>query len=176
MTVLWDAYTPYVPEVRQPLREVTRREARGAFNRLMAAKAERIDELRRLLASNGLVLSSDDEGLQRVNDWFRAEVEKGETPGRLRSVWYAVVNDLALFLGDVAIERCPGLEWVMFDKGAKNVAYQKHVIMGFTKVANPSYNFDVDRVLATYGHQIIAGEEVPSDAFITWISSVEAKA
>jgi hypothetical protein len=71
----------------------------------------------------------------------------------LRSVWYAVENDLALFLGDVVIERCPGLEWVMFDKGATDVAYRRHVIMGFSKVANPKHNFDIDPVLATYAHQ-----------------------
>jgi hypothetical protein len=142
----------------------------------MAAKGERIDELRRLLASNGVVLSSDDEGLQRLNDWFRAEVEGGQTPGRLRSVWYAVVNDLALFLGDVVIERCPGLRWVMFDQGSRDAAYQRHVLMGFTKVANPKYNFDIDLATATYAHQIVEGQDVPGDAFVTWISSAEEDA
>jgi hypothetical protein len=49
MSVAWGAYTTFDPGVRQPLHEVSRREARGAFNRLRAAKGERIDELRRLL-------------------------------------------------------------------------------------------------------------------------------
>lgn len=32
--------------------------------------------------------------------------------------------------------------------------------MGFTKVSNPKYNFDVDGALATYAHQIIGGQDV----------------
>jgi hypothetical protein len=87
-----------------------------------------------------------------------------------------VVNDLALFLGDVIIERSPNLRWVMFDKGSRDVAFQRRVIMGFTGVANPKYNVDVDLLLATYGHQIVAGKSVATDAFVTWIGAAIDKA
>lgn len=177
MTVEWDEYSPYVPEVAKPLHEATRPEARAAFKQLMAAKDERIAELRRLLRRNGIELRSSDEGLQQVNDWFRTEVEPDpHNPARLRPLWYAVVNDLSLYLGDVCIDRCPHLKWVMFDKGAKSDAYQRHVIMGFTAVPNPKYNFDAGLVLATYGHRIIGGQAVEPDAFVRWVSAAEEDA
>jgi hypothetical protein len=180
MTVDWDGYSPYIPEFPvepRPLHEAPRREARAAFKQLMAAKDERIAELGRLLRRNGIELRSSDEGLQEVNDWFRTEVESDpQNPGRLRPLWYAVVNDLALYLGDVCIDRCPNLEWVMFTQGAKAAAYQRHVIMGFKGVSNPRYNFDVDLNLATYGHRIIGGQDVEPDAFVRWVSSAEEDA
>jgi len=67
MTVTWGAYVPFDPGVTRPLEEVTRREARAAFTRLMAAKSERILELQQLLGRNGVELASDDEGLRRID-------------------------------------------------------------------------------------------------------------
>lgn len=142
----------------------------------MGAREDRLAQLRQLLHRNGLELSSSDEGIQLLNDWFRNEVEGDQASGRLLPYWYAVVNDIALFLGDVIIERCPSLHWVMFDKGAKDVAFQRHVIMGFTGVTNPKYNIDIDSALATYGHRLVAGHPVERDAFVIWVSSAQAKA
>lgn len=177
MSVNWDGYVAFDPGVTRPLHEVTKREARAAFRRLMAAKDERVGALRQLLAQNGVVLSSEPEGLKALNDWFRSEVEGDRATGRLFPVWYAVVNDLALFLGDAIIATSPdNLKWVMFDKGARDVAFQRHVIMGFAVVANPKYNVDIDFLVATYAHRIIAGEQVETDAFATWIEGAAAKA
>ncbi len=177
MSVDWEGYEPFDPGVSRPLSEVTKREAREAFRRLMASKGDRIEQLRGLLDRNGVTLSNDDAGLQAVNDWFREEVEGDPgSDGRLRPLWYAVVNDLSLHLGDVIIERSSGLEWVMFDKGRTSVSYQRHVIVGFTGVANPRYNVDIDLLLATYGHRIVAREGVERDAFVTWVKAAGDKA
>ena len=171
MSVDWEGYEPFDPGVSRPLSEVTKREAREAFRRLMASKGDRIEQLRGLLDRNGVTLSSDDAGLQAVNDWFREEVEGDPgSDGRLRPLWYAVVNDLSLHLGDVIIERSSGLEWVMFDKGRTSVSYQRHVIVGFTGVANPRYNVDIDLLLATYGHRIVAREGVER-TLVTWVKA-----
>lgn len=142
----------------------------------MDAKSERIAELERLLALNGVALATDDESLQRLNDWFREEVEGDATTGRLLSIWYAVVNDLALFLGDVIIGRSSNLKWIMFDKGARDAAFQRHVIMGFSRVANPKYNLDIDMLVASYGHRVVVGDHVEEKAFLLWISDAVADA
>ena len=102
MSVNWGDYSPFDPGVVRPLHEVTRREARAAFRRLMDAKHERVSELRQLLDGNGVVLTSDDAGLQLANDWFRSEVEGVSETGRLRNLWYAVVNGL---FTDEGVER-----------------------------------------------------------------------
>ncbi len=55
------------------------------------------------------------------------------------------------------IERHPNLRWEFFTWGAKNVAYQRHVIMGFGS-EDPKFhtNIDIDRNVATYGHRVVA--------------------
>jgi len=45
MTVFWGTYTPFDPGVSQSLHELSKREARAAFDRLIGAKAARIREL-----------------------------------------------------------------------------------------------------------------------------------
>ena len=157
----WAGYEPYVPPYAGPVYELTPKQARESFERAMAARPARIEQLRRLLEANGLVPGDDDESVQHLNDWFRNNVAPNpDDPSRLENLWYAVVFDVGLFLGDVMVRRCPGLRWELFRSGRRDVAYQKHVIVGFTKVANPKYNVDIDRVVATYGHQIITGENV----------------
>jgi hypothetical protein len=147
-----------------------RAEARQASTRLMEAKLARIDMLRRLLKANGVDLGSSDVAIQDLNDWFLSNVDADpEKPGRLLPEWYSVVNDIALFLGDVMIERHPNLRWEFFTWGKKNVSYQRHVIMGFgTEDPKFKTNIDIDRMVATYGHRIVASRgSVPSYGRVT---------
>ena len=177
VTIEWGGYEPYVPIVRQPLGEVPRKEARAEFKKLMSEKEQRIAALTELLRVNGLELSATDEGLQDLNDWFVKEVERdSDHPERLLSRWYGVVNDMALFVGDVMISRYPNLKWVMYEWGAKNMSYHRHVIMGFTNVANPKYNVDVDILIATIGHRAIKGLEVDPQYFVRLLREAQKNA
>jgi hypothetical protein len=177
MSIDWADYEPHVPPYLGPLHELTRRQARESFERLMEAKPRRLGQLTRLLQANGLVIADDDESVQCLNDWFRHNVEPNpDDATRLRNLWYAVVNDIALFLGDVLIRRCPGLRWEMFTSGRRDMAFQRHVIVGFTNVANPKYNVDIDLAVATYGHQIISGEEVDPKFFVAVLHAAAADA
>jgi hypothetical protein len=201
----WDDYEIYHPGVVGPLHTLPRAEARRAYDRVMAEKPARIEMLRRLLKANGIELSSTDDGIQELNDWFIANLEADPVnPGRLLPEWYSVVNDVALFLGDVILGRCPGLRWEFYTGGKRNVAYQRHVIMGFSRVRNPKLNVDIDRNVATYAHRIVASRgsvptygkqtvrdvkidvdavaasdrnrEVEDDAFWRWVKTAESKA
>lgn len=157
MSVDWDGYEIYRPGAVGPAHELPRADARREFDALMKAAPGRVEMLRRLLAANGVVLAGPDAGIQDLNDWFLAGVEAdSDTPGRLLPEWYSVVRDVALFLGETLIGRCPGLRWEFFTWGKKDVAYQRHVIMGFSRVPNPKYNLDLEAAVAAYGHRIIA--------------------
>jgi hypothetical protein len=133
VNVNWNGYEVYHPGSGSPAHELPRAEARREFDALMKAMPGRIEMLRGLLAANGVALARTDAGIQDLNDWF-----------------------VALFLGDTLIGRCPGLRWEFFTWGKKDVAYQHHVIMGFSQVPNPKYNLDFERAVATYGHRIVA--------------------
>lgn len=170
MTVVWDGYEPYVPPIVGLRHELSRAQAREAYEHLMASKQDRILQLSTLLRANGFELSSSDTAIQQLNDWFRLNVERAEDgSGRLRNIWYAVVNDISLFLGDELISRNPGVRWTLFLSGAKNASYQRHVLAGFADVPNPKYNVDIDRLIAAYGHRVVSGASVDAEYFLSII-------
>ena len=173
----WDAYEVYDPGTAGPLHAMPRAEARRAFKHLMSAKESRIDALRKLLKANGIELTRSDAGIQDLNDWFRTNVQPDpRDPERLLPEWYSVVNDIALFLGDVLISRHPNLRWELFTSGARNTSYQRHVIMGFRQNADPQSNLDIDVAVAIYGHRVIAGESVDEEAFWKWLRNAGEQA
>lgn len=165
MTIEWDGYEPYEPGVAGPPNALPRAEAKKAFQRCMKTKPARLEMLRRLVEANGVELGNSDAAVQDLNDWFFANVEADpDQPGLLLPDWYSVVHDVALFLGDMMIERYLNLQWEFFTWGKTNVAFQRHVIMGFS-TEDPKFhtNIDIDRAVATYAHQIIESRgSVPS--------------
>jgi hypothetical protein len=206
MSINWDDYELYHPWVFGPVHTLPRVEARKAFKRCMDTKDARIEMLRRLLAANGVKLGTDDPAIQDLNDWFFANVESDpDQPGRLTPEWYSIVHDVAMFLGEVIIERHPNLRWEFFTWGKRDAAYQKHVIMGFG-TEDPKFrtNMDIHRMVAGYGHQIVEsrgsiptygkvtvrgveidvdaavaefrGREVYTDAFWQWLRIADQRA
>jgi hypothetical protein len=144
-------------------------------DRLMDARHERIALLRKLAAVNGVDIDADD-GVQQLNDWFVASVKASPSnPKRLEPRWYSVVNDIGLFLGELAIARSGGkLRWEFFTAGKKDLSYHRHVIMGFN-VPNPKYNADFDLLVATQGHRAVQGLEVQPDRFQRAIQDIDEK-
>lgn len=160
-----------------PHPEMSRKQAEESYEHLMAARPERRQQLSSLLAGDDVDLDSSDEGLRRLAEWFGKNIEADPAdPERLRNLWYAVVNDVALFLGDTAVSRAPTLRWGLFLAGKRDVAFQKHVVVGFTKVANPKYNLDIDRLVAMHGHRLISGAEPDPEFFVSVVRSAQDKA
>ena len=168
----WDGYESFQPVVVGPLNRLTRNEALEVFRQRMDAKPDRIEMLKGLLEANGVELGTSDRAVQRLNDWFAASVEADpEQPGRLGPRWYSVANDLALFLGDVMIERHPLLHWEFFTWGKSNAAYQRHVVMGFsTEDTKFHTSIDIDRMVAGYAHRLVA-----SQGSVARLGSVEVR-
>ena len=170
MSTDWDGYETYDPGVSQPLSTLPRSDARRAFNHCMETKPGRVAMLSRLLRANGVELTSADSSIQDLNEWFFASVEADpDQPGRLLPIWYSVCHDVGLFLGDVMIERHPNLRWEFFTWGKRDVAFHRHVIMGFsTEDAKYRTNIDVDRTVSTYAHRIVESRgSVPTYGVVT---------
>ncbi len=167
MSVDWGDWRPFESAVGRPLAEVERSVAERYFQALMDARGQRRAQLTALLARNGVEVDIEDAGLQRLNDWYRANVRGGD--GRLEDRWYAVGLDIGLFLGDAIIDRAPTVEWRLFTDGRRDVSYQRPVLMGFTKVENRKYNVDPERLVGIHGHRIVAGEDAPSDLFVALV-------
>jgi hypothetical protein len=177
MDVDWGTYVPFDPGISAPLHEVPRGDARAAFERLMRLKDERKQDILALLLRNGVRFDGSGESIDDVEQWFRRNVEPHQTDaGRLGNIWYAVATDLGVLLGDHIRRRAPNLVWRFYDKGSKDISYQRPVIMGFTKVRNPKYNLDPAILIAQYGQRVTAGDRVEEGEFRRWVEHAIATA
>jgi hypothetical protein len=177
MSVDWDDYEPFDPGVTRSLNELPRKEARLVYERMMATKGERIEMVKRLVAANGIDLDGSDEAVQALNEWFRIELEPtARDPGEPGRLWSGVAYDIGLYLGDLMIERAPGLEWRFFDKGKRELSYQHPVIMGFA-VPNPNYNIDLPWAVRMYAYHLLSdAAEGDDDIFVRMIEHSVAQA
>ena len=75
MSENWDLYEPYRPPYWGPVAQLPRAEAQESFNAWVQARAERWEQLRRLLG-DGVSLGDGDAEVQSLNDWFRRSVER----------------------------------------------------------------------------------------------------
>lgn len=165
--VAWGGYQPFDPGFVGLHSELSRRDARAAYDRLMAAIPDRLDQLRMLLELNDV----DMDDLGSIDRWYVACVqENATTPGRLNSWWYAVGLDLGILFGELVIDASEGaLRWELILGGKKVHSYQRAAIRGFD-VPNPEFYWDFGFGVATYGHQIVAGLPLRPDPFQDWFA------
>lgn len=165
----WGVYEVYVQasDRRVPYGELTRGEARANFDALMASKDERIEQLRRLVATDGVDLDGWPEGVQRLNDWYVANVQPHPTEvERLEHLWYSVATDIAVLLGESLVRRSGGrLRWELYVWGKRNVSYHRPVVMGFD-APNPRYNADYIGVVTQEGTAVAWGERARRTLFV----------
>jgi len=162
--VRWGDYEPYQPGGGRSLHELSGTEARAIYEQTMLSIPDRVRQLRSLLEANDV----DADDLRAVYDWFVGSVQESPDVGtrRLADIWYSVVNDIGIMLGERAIAATNGgLRWHLIEGPKNDVSYHRHVIMGFD-VPNPDYNADFSGVLQMHGLRIIRGEQAPPD-FLT---------
>lgn len=165
-------YQCFDPGVDRPLHEVSRSQARQHFELLMEKKNARIDQLRGLVLKEGIRLDDTDVSVQKLNDWYFNNVEPSQTEQhRLKPIWYCVVNDIALFLGEVIFKRAPNLKWEFYTHDRNDASYHRPAIMGFSKIKNKKYNVDLDWIIGTYGHRIVMSEEKRKEFFVEIVRS-----
>lgn len=136
---------------------LSRAQALHRFEESLQLAPLRLDSLANLLELNGVDLEGSDAGIQRLNEWFLANVAPDrDVPGALSREWYSVAHDIALFLGNVMIERDENLRWALFVWGKSNVAFHRGVIVGLSS-EDPKLrtNIDIDRMVTSYAHQTV---------------------
>jgi hypothetical protein len=152
-------------------------DAKRVFDARIASIGDRTAAIASLLGANGIALSPDRASLQVANDWFVANVERDpSSPDRLRPLWYSVVNDLSLFLSEVILSGAPNLRWRFVDRPPSDLAFQRHVLSGFTRVPNPRYYVDIDDMLAAYGLRATKDRGLDREAFVRWVEDAIRKA
>lgn len=140
-------------------------EARANFDYFVAQRPNRTEALRKLLASFGVPVEFSQAAKASLDAWlarygaFLYVSEKGSSYLSRAPAWEGrrlglnVIHDLAVFLGDFAIQENPGLRWEMYTDvptGLRNQTdqFQKPIIAGFPH--NPSWRYnpltDVHRI------------------------------
>jgi hypothetical protein len=130
-----------------------KRSARTAFNELLEVKADRIAQLRRLVALNGFELGDDVAAVDVLESWLwgNAELERGKF--ELTNRWRSVCHDVGLFLGDVLILRHPTLAWSFLDLSEKFEDRFAPAVVGFgvkNKWYGPAFPLDVQRMVLSH--------------------------
>lgn len=171
MVVNFEDYALYDPGVKGVWRDLSRREARAAFDRLMDEKCRRIKELKSLLVACGLEIDTSDSSLAALNGWLVSNVQvSSDLPDRLTPEWYSVSTDVGLYLGEVLIERAPNLHWHFFVGSRRDESYQEPVVTGFRDTPDPSYYVNLAFRVVGLGHRVIHGLPTPVDFFEHLIS------
>jgi len=142
----------------------SRHQAQASFDQLMEEKEERKAKLARLV---GFRLTSTDNGIRRLERWFMGHVEGDvEHAQRLRPIWYSVITDAAVFLGDVMIDRRNELYWQLYTSDKRSVHYHWPAIMGFS---DPEDAITPQQSLAVLGHRAVAALPIRKDLFLDLI-------
>lgn len=182
MTADWDAYVwPYFPGGfgyvhAYPFQTLSRPEARRAYDELMAGKEERLDNLRRLVRGEGIELDESLPSIQQLNDWFRNNVEReaelSAVPG---GPWRQVVDDVALFLGDVVIGRNSGVDWALWTRRpTQDIGYHRPVLVGFDVPHTESYCVYIYFLVSSYAIQVLQARILSSrrERFVELVTEI----
>ncbi|MDR0482147.1 MAG: hypothetical protein LBH13_03150 [Cellulomonadaceae bacterium] len=157
---------------------MSRRDARICFNHELKQIDLRIGQLRQLLRENGINLDDSDRSIQELNDWFVSNMQSSELyPDRLENYGYAIVTDIAMYIGNQLIIRSDHkLRWSLNIGGKKGFSYQRRVITGFSNGNYPNYEMDIDQTIAIYGvWAITINERKQDNEFLELIESALSK-
>lgn len=119
-----------------PLRDASREDAERAYALLMNARKQRCEML--------VALAGTDD-THAMSPWLARTAEE---LGVDRTDALAV--DASLWLGERLIAKAPQLRWELYTGVKKSTGYQRAVLTGFTKVADPRYYVDVAHFVASW--------------------------
>jgi hypothetical protein len=154
-------YQPFDAGVTGPLRDASRADAEAHFARLMAARAERVEQLRALAARHGVPLEP-----AAIGAWLAREL-----PDARDAPIDAVVADVALWLGERIIAAAPSVSWTLLTAPKKATGYQRPVLTGFARVGDPRYYVDVAHLVASWAELAARRRAVKPD-FLATIEAV----
>lgn len=154
----WGDYESYVPPVLGLPGEMSRSDARIAYQHAMEHKGERIEILRTLARRNSVPIRADRASIDAFGRWLVSSVRRDPAePGRLADPWYGVVFDTGLLVGDLIINENPVLGWKLQGGGRSHIWFQKPVISGYPSDAR--YSVDPDWYVAGLAHRASVNED-----------------
>jgi hypothetical protein len=168
----WSAYEPFESALEVAWEELSRDEAEELFGRVMDAREERIRMLERLLIENGNTLDESNDGVARLESWFREFVTPDSVdPDQPHRYWLSVAFDIGIFLGELMTRRRHALRWEMLKAPEMALSYQRPVIVGF---ADPEDHVDPTLRTTTVAHRSVVNEPDEPTAFLQMLWNAKA--
>lgn len=155
-----NTYKLFDPKVDKPLHEVSRKEAKEAFDWFIECIPNRIKELSKLAKLDNLVLDFSDESIVELEDWFYVIVNSYRDDGYIEPTpeVFSLCNDIGVYLSESIISHSSAVHWECFVSDKKGLSYQRPVILGFD-VKNKNYHIDFDYLVCQYVFRILKGAE-----------------
>ena len=132
----------------------------------------RVDILSSHLSSNGFILSTDPDSLERLNTWFVSEVLSGEPP-EVTPYIYSLCLDISIYLSNILMSKYEKLKWCLVTKPPRHVSFQRPVVRGFSDKVLDSNGLDLDYLMCQYAHRIKSMKSLEEGLFQSWITSAE---
>jgi hypothetical protein len=174
----------------------TRQEAEDAHRQFVELRQDRLEQLQRLLAKDGVDIEFVPSALQAINDWFLRHIETREPTEserrddervlqwrtdhagarRLTAQTESLIVDIAIFLGELIIRAVPHLRWTLVTTPISDVSYQRTVISGFQNVRNKNYHIDLELAIAAYAHHATKEGEFERDRFVKMYEAALSRA
>lgn len=115
-TINLDAYYPLQAPRYGDLAEGNVTIARQDFEMYLSQIDERIEKLKSFCESNHVRFGKSDEALTSMCQFVFDEMYPSDDDhDALAGVWIEYVLDVAAHLGQIIIEKCPDVEWCLFD-------------------------------------------------------------
>lgn len=115
-TINLDAYYPLQAPRFGDLAEGNMNIARQEFELYLSQIDERIEKLKSFCESNHVRFGKSDEALTSMCQFVFDEMYPSEDDqDAIAGIWIEYVLDVAAHLGQIIIEKCPDVEWCLFD-------------------------------------------------------------
>lgn len=169
-------YAVFDPKVDKPLHEMTRSEAKAAYEWFISQKDHRKDVLISYANRLGYDLRGDDKQvIEALHRLLVSEIQKEGVKPTPSAYIHSLCNDIAIYISDLLVENAPHLSWGMHTAGKSDLSYQRPVIRGFN-VKNKNYSVDVDYLLCQYAYRLCVGGSKEEDLLWKIFSSALSKA
>ncbi|WP_237158285.1 hypothetical protein [Mycobacteroides franklinii] len=164
----WDGYEPFAPIGGQTWwADLSKEDAVRRCEDIASRTDERMAALAALTRVNGFELGSAPKDIENLSQWLIYSVEDAGL-NTYRPGWESVVDDIAIFLGHILIDRIPHLHWTVNIKGTRRTTphFQETVLGGFKnpRPGRADGKFDIfGAVRGVAGAAITLNELRPSD-------------
>lgn len=151
-------YNIFDPKVDCPLNDLSRQEAKVAYDWFISQINTRIEAITAYCEKQGFRLDGSATSLTYLHSFFVREVKK-EIGDSIPSAYvFSLCNDIAIYMSEIIMRENRQIKWKMHGGGKKHIYYQRPVLSGFKNAKINDYCIDYDYLICQYAHRLLMGD------------------